>query len=224
MGAIATGGWFWNALRTFAIKCVQRRTLIRIQHLVRETLSTDTRESIMQFTSLKSLVLLALGFSTLATAAPSTFTLELDLVDSLVDTFEHIFAPEMAQPADPQLTLIPEGVPVVQSDGTILVVDSDAKWATDDDVEEYADVAGYLNAHNQFRKEHGARDLVWDNNLAAKAQQWANSCVFKHSGGTLGPYGGRILLSALLRPALNCSNTQRTSLQAQEMTMERRRR
>jgi len=31
--------------------------------------------------------------------------------------------------------------------------------------------------------------LTWSNDLASKAQQWANGCVFKHSGGTLGPFG-----------------------------------
>jgi uncharacterized protein YkwD len=46
-----------------------------------------------------------------------------------------------------------------------------------------------LNAHNSFRAEHGAPALTWSNKLADKAQQWANECVFKHSGGTLGPFG-----------------------------------
>jgi uncharacterized protein YkwD len=31
--------------------------------------------------------------------------------------------------------------------------------------------------------------LSWNNNLAAKAQQWANRCQFKHSGGSLGAFG-----------------------------------
>lgn len=48
----------------------------------------------------------------------------------------------------------------------------------------------YLQAHNSFRAQHGASPLVWDSNLASKASQWSSACVFKHSGGSLGPYGG----------------------------------
>lgn len=53
-----------------------------------------------------------------------------------------------------------------------------------------ADIQTFLNTHNSFRAKHGASPLVWDGVLASKAQQWANGCKFKHSGGTLGPYGG----------------------------------
>jgi hypothetical protein len=35
--------------------------------------------------------------------------------------------------------------------------------------------------------------LTWNDNLAAKAQQWANGCQFKHSGGTLGAFGGKVV-------------------------------
>jgi len=52
-----------------------------------------------------------------------------------------------------------------------------------------SDIQTYLSTHNSFRAKHGAAPLEWDNQLAGKAQQWANKCVFKHSGGTLGPYG-----------------------------------
>ena len=52
------------------------------------------------------------------------------------------------------------------------------------------DIQAYLNAHNTVRAQHGAVALTWSDNLASKAQQWANGCVFKHSGGKLGPYGG----------------------------------
>jgi len=47
----------------------------------------------------------------------------------------------------------------------------------------------YLQAHNTVRSQHGAAALTWSNELGAKAQQWANGCQFKHSGGSLGPYG-----------------------------------
>ena len=53
-----------------------------------------------------------------------------------------------------------------------------------------SDADQYLAAHNNFRAQHGARALTWNGDLANKAQQWANRCVFEHSGGQLGPYGG----------------------------------
>ncbi|EKM60983.1 uncharacterized protein PHACADRAFT_247249 [Phanerochaete carnosa HHB-10118-sp] len=52
-----------------------------------------------------------------------------------------------------------------------------------------SDIEQYLNAHNTVRAQHGAVPLTWSNELASKAQQWANGCVFQHSGGTLGPFG-----------------------------------
>jgi len=51
------------------------------------------------------------------------------------------------------------------------------------------DVSTWLSAHNVVRAQHGANPLSWSDDLAAKAQQWANGCVFQHSGGSLGPYG-----------------------------------
>lgn len=52
-----------------------------------------------------------------------------------------------------------------------------------------SDINAYLSAHNNVRAQHGAQPLTWDDNLASKAQQWANGCVFEHSGGSLGPFG-----------------------------------
>ncbi|KZT40053.1 PR-1-like protein [Sistotremastrum suecicum HHB10207 ss-3] len=52
-----------------------------------------------------------------------------------------------------------------------------------------SDIDQYLQFHNTIRAQHGANALTWSDNLASKAQQWANGCVFKHSGGTLGPFG-----------------------------------
>ncbi|KAF8271341.1 CAP domain-containing protein [Lactarius quietus] len=45
------------------------------------------------------------------------------------------------------------------------------------------DIATYLSAHNQVRAQHGAVDLTWSDDLSTTAQNWANGCVFKHSGG-----------------------------------------
>ncbi|KAG6883426.1 hypothetical protein C0992_008750, partial [Termitomyces sp. T32_za158] len=52
-----------------------------------------------------------------------------------------------------------------------------------------SDINAYLSAHNTVRAQHGAAPLAWSDNLASKAQTWANGCVFKHSGGSLGRFG-----------------------------------
>ncbi|KZW02713.1 hypothetical protein EXIGLDRAFT_419759 [Exidia glandulosa HHB12029] len=52
-----------------------------------------------------------------------------------------------------------------------------------------SDIAAYLKGHNDERLKHGAAPLTFSEALASKAQQWANNCQFKHSGGTLGPFG-----------------------------------
>jgi uncharacterized protein YkwD len=53
------------------------------------------------------------------------------------------------------------------------------------------DINDYLSDHNSVRAAHGANPLVWNQTLSDKAQQWANGCVFQHSGGSLGPFGGK---------------------------------
>lgn len=55
-----------------------------------------------------------------------------------------------------------------------------------------SDINAYLEGHNTVRAQHGAADLTWSDELAGKAQQWANGCVFKHSGGSLGSFGGTL--------------------------------
>ncbi|KAI0735246.1 CAP domain-containing protein [Earliella scabrosa] len=52
-----------------------------------------------------------------------------------------------------------------------------------------SDIDQYLQAHNSVRSQHGAAALSWSDDLAAKAQEWANNCVFQHSGGKLGKFG-----------------------------------
>ncbi|KAI0704883.1 CAP domain-containing protein [Cytidiella melzeri] len=52
-----------------------------------------------------------------------------------------------------------------------------------------SDIEQYLSAHNTIRAQHGASALTWSDELASKAQQWANGCIFQHSGGSLGPFG-----------------------------------
>ncbi|PIL30253.1 transporter [Ganoderma sinense ZZ0214-1] len=57
------------------------------------------------------------------------------------------------------------------------------------DATSQADITAYLTAHNSVRAQHGAAALTWNETLAGAAQSWVNKCVFKHSGGSLGPYG-----------------------------------
>jgi len=52
-----------------------------------------------------------------------------------------------------------------------------------------ADIQAFLHSQNTVRARHGASPLSWENLLASKAEQWAAHCQFKHSGGTLGPFG-----------------------------------
>ncbi|THU94825.1 PR-1-like protein [Dendrothele bispora CBS 962.96] len=52
-----------------------------------------------------------------------------------------------------------------------------------------SDIQAYLSAHNSVRAQHGASPLSWSDEAAGKAQQWANNCVFEHSGGKLGAFG-----------------------------------
>jgi uncharacterized protein YkwD len=53
----------------------------------------------------------------------------------------------------------------------------------------------YTSIHNKYRALHGAQNLIWNDTLSAKAQQWAKRCVFQHSHGTLGPFGGQLFLA-----------------------------
>ena len=47
--------------------------------------------------------------------------------------------------------------------------------------------AEWVNAHNKFRRRHiDTPDVKWSSTVAASAQQWADTCIWKHSGG---PYG-----------------------------------
>jgi uncharacterized protein YkwD len=41
-----------------------------------------------------------------------------------------------------------------------------------------------LERHNLYRAQHCAPDLVWDEEVAATAQAWANGCVWKHDSAT----------------------------------------
>ena len=77
------------------------------------------------------------------------------------------------------------------------------------------DAEQYLAAHNDFRAQHEANPLMWNDDLATKAQEWANRCIFEHSRGRLGPYGGDYLHS--LDPNVFTLFLQKTSLQGLEI-------
>ena len=50
-----------------------------------------------------------------------------------------------------------------------------------------------LTAHNDFRAQHGASPLTWNEDLAAAANSWASRCVMEHSKGQVGDFGGNVL-------------------------------
>ncbi|CAI8583091.1 unnamed protein product [Vicia faba] len=57
--------------------------------------------------------------------------------------------------------------------------------------------ADYVNAHNAARSQVGVRNIVWDNTVAAFAQNYANQrkdCRLIHSGGG-GRYGENLAMS-----------------------------
>jgi uncharacterized protein YkwD len=39
-----------------------------------------------------------------------------------------------------------------------------------------------LSAHNFYRGQHGTPALTWNSARAVISQDWANNCVFKHTG------------------------------------------
>ncbi|KIJ45131.1 hypothetical protein M422DRAFT_29984 [Sphaerobolus stellatus SS14] len=84
--------------------------------------------------------------------------------------------PAPSQPAEPQ--------PEPTSSALAVAAASSSDGSTSQ-----SDINAYLSAHNTVRAQHGAAALTWSQDLANKAQQWANGCVFKHSGGSLGPFG-----------------------------------
>ena len=64
-----------------------------------------------------------------------------------------------------------------------------------------SDQQAYLDDHNNFRQLHGANPLTWSSELASTAKQWADKCLWEHSG-TPG-VGGTYLFSEIvfyLRP------------------------
>lgn len=86
--------------------------------------------------------------------------------------------------AEPQTTTTKQADPPAQTTKAAATQDTSSSGATSQ-----SDIDQYLSAHNTIRAQHGASALTWSDNLAAKAQQWANNCVFQHSGGTLGAFG-----------------------------------
>lgn len=50
-----------------------------------------------------------------------------------------------------------------------------------------------LTGHNSFRALHNASALVWNDDLTAAAKSWASGCVFEHSEGQVGDFGGMSL-------------------------------
>ncbi|KAI0677321.1 CAP domain-containing protein [Trametes maxima] len=51
------------------------------------------------------------------------------------------------------------------------------------------DKQAYLSQHNGVRQQFGAQPLAWSEDLATKAQGYAEGCQLKHSDGALGAVG-----------------------------------
>jgi len=58
-----------------------------------------------------------------------------------------------------------------------------------------AQKSAFLQAHNVVRARHNAAPLTWSLSLARLAEQWADTCQFKHTNGILRdePYGENIV-------------------------------
>ena len=60
----------------------------------------------------------------------------------------------------------------------------------------------WLDLHNQARAQHGAAPLTWSSELATYAKNYANRCIWEHSGG---PHGENLAAGSPLTPA-DCVN------------------
>ncbi|SJL05989.1 uncharacterized protein ARMOST_09325 [Armillaria ostoyae] len=49
-----------------------------------------------------------------------------------------------------------------------------------------SDIDAWLTAHNTVRKDHGANNLTWSDEVASTAQAYADQCNFEHSGTSYG--------------------------------------
>ena len=57
----------------------------------------------------------------------------------------------------------------------------------------YANQQETLQVHNQFRRQHHAPDLVWDDSLADYAKAYVGKCIFAHSSP---PYGENLAMGS----------------------------
>lgn len=74
-----------------------------------------------------------------------------------------------------------------------------------------AQQADFLQLHNSIRSQHGAVALTWSDSLAGTGKGWADKCVFKHSGGTLGPFGENLAAGTGPSYDVNAAMTSWTS-------------
>ncbi|MBL4637560.1 MAG: Fis family transcriptional regulator [Kofleriaceae bacterium] len=57
---------------------------------------------------------------------------------------------------------------------------------------EPTELQGITSAHNLVRSAHGVVDIVWDNEVAAIAQAWADNCEWGHNAGRSDDYPGYV--------------------------------
>lgn len=83
-------------------------------------------------------------------------------------------------------------------DSTISTV-VDPNICTSSNPQDCLNQAQALKAHNLVRATHHAPPLTWNATLAEGALRWANTCQWKHSGGTVFPfiYGENLYSSTL---------------------------
>jgi len=65
----------------------------------------------------------------------------------------------------------------------------------------------WLNLHNDARKNAGVGPLVWNDNLANDAQNYANKCIFKHSDVAQNGYVGENISQGVPANKYNSINT-----------------
>ncbi|CAG8950400.1 hypothetical protein HYFRA_00006893 [Hymenoscyphus fraxineus] len=121
--------------------------------------------------------------TTLLLLAPAT---TLGAVITITRTVIATVGPEIPEPTQAAPPNIIPSVPVYSGNRNSVPANGGKAGGGSD----FTDAAAFQNdvlaAHNFYRKQHGAGDLVWNETSAQFGQKWSEACVFKHSGGPTG--------------------------------------